>query len=88
MRGDKLQVGTIEDLINSICQASGDKEERFIEPEVKISPDGNLAMIWAKNEFGLNGQVISEGVNAISWHKVGGEWKITCVSDTAPAVLE
>ncbi len=86
MRGAQLQISTIEDLCHSICQIPGDKEERFIEPEVKVSPNGNLAMIWAKNEIKLDGQVVSEGVNAISLHKVDGQWKITSISDTAPAM--
>ena len=34
----------------------------------------------------VNGEVVSRGVNAISLHKVEGEWKITSIADTAPAL--
>ncbi len=35
----------------------------------------------------VNGETVSTGVNAMSLHKVDGEWKITSIADTAQAWL-
>lgn len=83
MRDGQLVVETIETLIKSIADIPGLKEENFIDIEVRIHED--LAMVWAKNEVKVDGKVISVGYNAISLHKMAGDWKITSISDTAAA---
>jgi hypothetical protein len=43
----------------------------------------DLAMVWSKNEVMVDGKLVAVGCNAITLHKIGGEWKITSISDTA-----
>jgi hypothetical protein len=43
----------------------------------------DLAMVWAKTEITHDGTLVAVGCNAITLHKISGEWKITSIADTA-----
>ena len=43
----------------------------------------DLAMVWSKNEIKIDSKLVAVGCNAITLHKVAGEWKITSIADTA-----
>ena len=54
---------------------------RFINPEVKLV--GNLAIVWTRNEVTLDGEVVIEGMHALSLHEIDGKWKISSIFDAA-----
>ena len=81
MRGTRLTIQTIKELCEAIAKMPGNLEERFINPEDKLV--GNLAMVWTRNEVTLDDEVVIEGMNALSLHKVDGKWKITNIFDAA-----
>ena len=80
MRGADLTVQTIQDLFEGIARILGSLEERVFDPEVRLYD--NLAMVSARSEVIVDSEVARAGTNAISLHKIDGEWKITSISDT------
>jgi hypothetical protein len=82
----EFETQTIQSLCEKIIEIPGDLEEYFIDPEVMIDRTGQLAMVWARNEITMGGEVIIEGTNAMSLHKIGGSWKISSISDVSRPV--
>jgi len=55
-------------------------EETFDDAEVRIDED--LAMVWAKCRVIYGGEVVGNGANVFSLHKMAdGSWKISAVVD-------
>ena len=82
----EFETQTIQSLCEKIIDMPSGLAEYFIDPEVKIDRSGMLAMVWARNGVTLDGNVIIEGTNAMSLHKVGGSWKISSISDVSGPV--
>ena len=54
--------------------------ERIWDPEVRI--DGDVAMVWAYYTFHRNKEFSHCGVDAFMLRRIGGQWKITQLSDS------
>jgi Domain of unknown function (DUF4440) len=54
--------------------------ERIFDPEVRI--DGDVAMVWAYYTFHRNKEFSHCGVDAFMLRRLGGQWKITQLSDS------
>lgn len=54
-------------------------EERFYHPVVMI--DADIAMVWARYDFLVDGQVHHWGTNILSLLKRDGRWRISAVAD-------
>jgi len=57
------------------------REERIYDPIVHI--DNNIAYIWARFDFRLNGKMDHCGTDSASLVKVDGRWLIASLSDTS-----
>ncbi|MEM1439318.1 MAG: nuclear transport factor 2 family protein [Pseudomonadota bacterium] len=51
-------------------------EERWTEPPT-VLVDGDLALVWGRYVFLLNGEVSHCGTNHVDLVRVGGGWKVT-----------
>lgn len=58
-------------------------EERFYQPTVLI--DDDIAMVWARYDFLVDGQVHHWGTNIVSLLKRDGRWRISAVADNGRA---
>jgi hypothetical protein len=54
-------------------------EERLYQPTVLI--DADIAMVWARYDFLVDGQVHHWGTNIISLLKRDGRWRISAIAD-------
>lgn len=54
-------------------------EERFYQPTVLIEAD--IAMVWARYDFLIDGQVHHWGTNILSLLKRDGHWRISAIAD-------
>lgn len=81
-----FETQTIQSLCEKIISMPGDLAETFHDIEIRIDGTGQLAMVWANSKVMLDGNVIIEGTNAMSLHKVGGRWGISSISDVSRPV--
>jgi hypothetical protein len=78
-----LRFVSINSYINCITSLRDvDLEERIWDPDVRISENGNLAMVWAPFQAKVNGLLDHVGVNLFVMHKIDGRWKISSVADS------
>jgi hypothetical protein len=54
-------------------------EERFYNPLVRI--DDDIAMVWARYDFLVDGAVHHWGTNILSLLKQDGQWRVTSITD-------
>lgn len=54
-------------------------EERFYEPLVRV--DDDIAMIWARYDFLVDGEVHHRGSNILSFVKQDGRWRVSAITD-------
>jgi hypothetical protein len=54
-------------------------EERFYQPVVLI--DADIAMVWTRYDFLVDGQVHHWGTNILSLLKRDGRWRISAIAD-------
>jgi hypothetical protein len=54
-------------------------EERFYQPTVLIDED--IAVVWARYDFLVDGQVHHWGTNIVSLLKRDGRWRISAIAD-------
>jgi hypothetical protein len=57
------------------------RQERIYDPVVHV--DNNIAYIWTRYDFVLNGKVDHCGTDSASLVKVDGRWLIASLSDTS-----
>jgi len=57
------------------------REERIYDPVVHV--DNNIAYIWTRYDFLLNGKLDHCGTDSASLVKVDGRWLIASLSDTS-----
>ena len=70
----------IDAFVQNIARSTGTIEERFYEPEVRIRND--LATVWTRYEFFVNGNFDHCGFDSFQFAKIGGAWKIIQIADT------
>jgi hypothetical protein len=86
LRANQLTTQRIESLCSQILLIPGNKQETFHDIAVKIDRTGRLAMVWAESKVSMEGVVVIEGTNALTLHKLDGEWRISGISDVSRAV--
>lgn len=86
LRDGVLSTQSISSLCSKILLIPGDKAETFHDIEVKIDPTRQLAMVWAASKVWMGGELVIEGTNALTLHKVEAEWKVSSISDVSAAV--
>ena len=63
-------------LINQAFNTDSDIEERWTEtPTVRV--DGDLALVWGRYEFLVDGGIAHCGVNHVDLVRLDGQWRIT-----------
>lgn len=84
--GKPLQMG-FEALVDRLSAPGTDtREERIRDPLVRI--DGDVAIIWTRYEFLINGKVDHCGTDIVNLVKVGGHWLISSLGDTSRTVCK
>lgn len=70
--------------VDGFVQAVGGSERRWDERvfDVELHVDDYMATVWAPYTFYLDGRILHCGVNLMDFLRVGGEWKITQLTDT------
>lgn len=53
--------------------------ERFYTPTVRV--DDDIAMVWARYDFFVDGQVHHWGTNIVSLLKQDGRWRVSAIAD-------
>ncbi|MDC7995416.1 nuclear transport factor 2 family protein [Altibacter sp. HG106] len=78
----KLNDGSAAQLLSAIANRPKEQvwEERLLGYEVQT--DGNLAHVWTRYEFWLNGTFSYCGANAFTLVKMGSGWKIIHLIDS------
>ncbi|UPG92104.1 nuclear transport factor 2 family protein [Luteibacter aegosomaticola] len=81
LRKDKVIRNTLSGFIDHIKPGKDSIEERIYEPLVRV--DDNLAIIWARYDFRLNGKVIHCGTDLVHLVKQDGKWLIAGIADNS-----
>lgn len=77
-----LGVTTVDEFVAAIGGAPAQVlDERIWDVEVRV--DANLATVWAKYEFLADGQFSHCGIDAFQLIRLGDDWKVVSVADTA-----
>ncbi|MBX3146155.1 MAG: nuclear transport factor 2 family protein [Gemmatimonadales bacterium] len=75
------RVNSIDDFLRSIGSAAGRKlEEKIFEVESRV--EDNLAVVWSRYDFFVNGAKSHCGVDSYQLVRVGAEWKLLHIVDT------
>ena len=53
--------------------------ERFHDPLVRV--DDDIAMVWARYDFLVNGELHHWGTNILSFLKQDGQWRVSGIAD-------
>jgi hypothetical protein len=70
----------LDDFLQSIGRNESAIEERIFEPQVRI--DDNLATVWNRYEFLVDGKADHCGVDAFQLARFADGWKIVAIADT------
>lgn len=81
LRKDKVVRNTLAGFIDHIKPGKDTIEERIYEPLVRT--DDNLAIIWARYDFRLNGKVVHCGTDLVHLVKMDGKWLIAGIADNS-----
>jgi hypothetical protein len=79
--GKPVQLGFDAFLERLSAPGTDTREERIYNPLVRI--DDNIAIIWARFDFLLNGKVDHCGTDIVSLAKVNDQWLISFLGDTS-----
>ncbi len=75
------RVNSIDDFLRSIGSAAGRKlEEKIFEVESRV--EDNLAVVWSRYDFFVDGTKSHCGVDSYQLVRVGAEWKLLHIVDT------
>jgi len=75
------RVNSIDDFLRSIGSAAGRKlEEKIFEVESRV--EDNLAVVWSRYDFFVDGAKSHCGVDSYQLIRVGAEWKLLHIVDT------
>ena len=80
--GEVKQI-TLAALLDTVFPTEGTSrlEERIYDPLVRT--DGDIAVIWCRYDFLVDGKFTHSGTNIINLARVDGRWRISGLSDTA-----
>jgi hypothetical protein len=82
MRNGKPVQMTFESFAERLSAPGTDtREERIYDPEVRV--DNNIATIWTRYDFVLNGKLDHCGTDSASLVRVEGRWLIASLGDTS-----
>jgi hypothetical protein len=70
----------VDGWIAAIARSNKQWEERIFDTEVRV--DGNIASVWTRYNFYLNGALRHCGVDSMELLRTETGWKITQLSDT------
>jgi ketosteroid isomerase-like protein len=81
-KGSKLSDESAKEFYNSIATIPSDFkfEEKILSYSIQV--DGTMAHAWTPYEFYINDKFSHSGVNAFTFFKENGIWKIIYVIDT------
>lgn len=75
------RVNSIDDFLRSIGSAAGRKlEEKIFGVESRV--EDNLAVVWSRYDFFVDGTKSHCGVDSYQLVRVGAEWKLLHIVDT------
>lgn len=75
-----VQANAIDGFIQAIGRGHEEWNERIWDWEVRVAD--NLATVWTKYDFLLDGELSHCGVDAVQLVKTGEGWKIIQIADT------
>ena len=79
--GKPVQMG-FDAFVDRLSQPGTDtREERIYDPLVRI--DNDIAVVWARFDFRVNGKVDHCGTDLVNLAKVDGQWLISFIGDTS-----
>jgi hypothetical protein len=81
LRKDKIIRNTLAGFIDHIKPGKDRIEERIYDPLVRV--DDNLAIIWARYDFRVNGKVVHCGTDLVHLVKQDGKWVIAGIADNS-----
>ena len=81
LRKDKVMRNTLSGFIDHIKPGKDSIEERIYDPLVRI--DDNLAIIWTRYDFRLNGKVVHCGTDLVHLVRAEGKWVIAGIADNS-----
>ena len=82
MRNGKPVQMTFDAFVERLSTPGTDtRVERIYDPLVRI--DDNIAIVWARYDFVLNGKVDHCGTDIVNLVRVDGHWLISFMSDTS-----
>jgi hypothetical protein len=70
----------LDDFLQNIARSESAIEERIFEPQVWI--DDNLATVWNRYEFLVDGKPDHCGVDAFQLARFADGWKVIAIADT------
>ncbi len=81
-QGEVKQI-TLAALLDTVfpTQGTSELEERIYDPLVRT--DGDIAVIWCRYDFRVDGKILHSGTNIVNLARVDGRWRISGLSDTA-----
>ncbi|UPG87666.1 nuclear transport factor 2 family protein [Luteibacter aegosomatis] len=81
LRKGKVVRRTLGEFIDGIKPGKDRIEERIYDPLVRV--DDDLAVVWTRYDFRVNGQVKHCGTDLIHLVKMEGKWVIAGVADNS-----
>jgi len=81
LRKDKIIRNTLAGFIDHIKPGKDRIEERIYDPLVRV--DDNLAIIWARYDFRVNGKVVHCGTDLVHLVQQDGKWVIAGIADNS-----
>lgn len=80
-KGKPVQMGFDAFLERLSAPGTDTREERIIDPLIRV--DDNIAIIWTRFVFLLDGKVDHCGTDIVNLVKIDGQWLISAVGDTS-----
>lgn len=81
LRKDKVIRNTLSGFIDHIKPGKDAIEERIYQPVVMV--DDNLAVIWSRYDFRVNGKVVHCGTDLVHLVRQDGKWLIAGIADNS-----
>jgi hypothetical protein len=78
-RDHQVTYTALRDFPDKMPGGTADLMERFYEPLVRV--DDDIAMVWARYDFLVDGKVHHWGTNILSFLKQDGHWRVSAVTD-------
>ncbi len=76
----RIRVVPLDDFLQSIARSESAIEERIFEPQVRT--DDNLATVWNRYEFLVDGKPDHCGVDAFQLARFPDGWRVVAIADT------